>query len=199
MIVPVAARCRRRASAGSSRPHRATSVIAVDAAARDADVAIGRLVVVAVPVVRAADVVLVVAAVAVPVVRAADVATSAVRVTVALRAFKVPKPARVPVVQVEISAVAIAIVVLAVVPVVPVVLVVRAVLAPRAAINSNTHPVASSVLRSRHASVPTDSLCRRAASARASRSDPMQMASDPTESRGIPSVVRSVRPSVRRR
>jgi hypothetical protein len=54
------------------------------------------------------------------------------------------------------------------------------------------------VRRNRRASVPTGSLCRRAASVRASRSVPMQMASDPTELPGIPSVVASAKPSVRR-
>jgi len=42
---------------------------------------------------------------------------------------------------------------------------------------------------------PMVSRCRRAASGRASRSGPMRTGSGPTESRGIPSVVRSVRPS----
>jgi hypothetical protein len=177
-------------------------VIAVDAAVRDADAAI------VIVVVRAADVVLgdvalVAAAVReVPAVRAADVVISAVRVKVVLRVPKVPRPAPVRVVAVENSAVAIAIGVRAAVPVVPVVLV-RAVPAPKVPTNSSMHldrtPVASSVLRSRRASAPTDSLCRRAASVRASRSDPTQMASDPTESPGIPSVVRSVRPSGKRR
>jgi hypothetical protein len=55
-----------------------------------------------------------------------------------------------------------------------------------------------SPLRSSRVLAPTDSLCRRAASVRASQSVPMQMASDPMEPPGIPSVVRSAKPSVRR-
>jgi hypothetical protein len=50
--------------------------------------------------------------------------------------------------------------------------------------------------RSSRASAPMASRCRRATSAPVSRSARTQMAWAPTESRGIPSVARSARPSV---
>jgi hypothetical protein len=119
--------------------------------------------------------------VGVPVVRAADVALVA----------KVSRQVPV-VVAAENSAAAIAIVV----RVATVVVLVAHVRKDR------THPgrmqVASSVRRSSLGSALMVSRCRRAASARASRSVPTQTAWDPTESRGIPSVARSVRPSAKR-
>lgn len=55
------------------------------------------------------------------------------------------------------------------------------------------------VRRASRALAPMANRCRRAASARVSRSVPTQTASDPMESRGIPSVVQSARRSVRQR
>jgi hypothetical protein len=166
------------------------AIRAIRILAAAADKAIGAIRILAADVVRGADVVrvadAVVVAVVVPVVREVRVADAVrvdvVRTTTAsrIRTLRIRTPTRA---SCRVSAPAIT----------------TSVRTPAAKVAIAVSRQAGSVLRSSRALVPMDNPCRRAASGRASRSVPTQMASDPTELPGIPSVARNDRPNATRR
>ena len=159
--------------------------------------------VVLVVVVRVADVAIAIVAVVVPVVPVvlvvrvvrAAVPVAAVQVAV----VRVARATRwVPVVLADQAAIAVLVVRVPIVDrVVLVVPVVRRTDSSTLALPAQLVTQAGKMQhRSSRASAPMASRCRRAPSARVSRSAPTQMAWVPTESRGIPSVAQSARPSV---
>lgn len=152
--------------------------------------------------VRAADVAIAIVAVVVPVARVVPVAAPVVIAARVVRVVRATRWAQV-VLEDQVAPVAIAARVVRVPIVARVVLVVPAVrrtdsrpAAPAAAASMRAGKMRP---RSSRASVPTVNRCRRAASARVSQSAPTQMAWVPMESRGIPSVVQSARPSAQPR